>query len=162
MLLSKQRIKELVTNEGLLENFDESSLNGAGYDLRANRFYRIKGDSFLGVTERHLPEIEELEGDVITLKAGEYILVETLEKVHMPANLMARILSRSTLFRSGCVLATAVVDPGYYGILTMGLKNLSDLEFRIEKGARVGQITFEEVSGETELYNGKYQGGKIV
>jgi len=80
----------------------------------------------------------------------------------MPKNLMARILPRSTLFRAGCSLISAVVDPGYRGTLTMGLKNLSDTAFYLERGARIGQIVFEEVAGETVSYNGRYQGGRVV
>jgi dCTP deaminase len=162
MILSAERIRKQVTEEKLIEDFSEKSLNGAGYDLRVGRFYKIRGEALLGVEKRVLPEADEIKADEITLKPGEYLLIETLEKVHMPKNLMARILPRSTLFRAGCSLITAVVDPGYYGTLTVGLTNLSGAVFRLEKGARVGQIVFEEVSGEATEYNGRYQGGKVV
>lgn len=162
MILSAQKIKHLVSKHKLIEYFDEESLNGAGYDLRAGRFHRIKGESFLGVRERRLPEACEIKEDKVTLKPEEYILVETIEKVHMPKNLMARILNRSTLFRCGCSLMTAVVDPGYYGALTVGLKNLSNQDFTVERGARIAQIVFETIEGEATPYEGRYQGGKIV
>ncbi|MBU4202134.1 MAG: hypothetical protein KKB85_03175, partial [Candidatus Altiarchaeota archaeon] len=55
-----------------------------------------------------------------------------------------------------------LVDPGFRGTLTMGLKNLSGHEFRFQRNARVAQIVFEEVSGETKEYDGHYQGGKVV
>ena len=96
------------------------------------------------------------------LAPGEYVLIETIEKVNMPENLIARVLNRSSLFRCGCSLFTAVVDPGYCGILTIGFKNLSEFPFEIEIGARVGQVVFETVKGETKLYCGRYQGGKVV
>ena len=162
MILSAERIRNQVTEEKLIEDYSEKSLNGAGYDLRVGRFYNIHGETLLGVEKRVLPLADEIKADQVTIKPGEYLLIETLEKVHMPKNLMARILPRSTLFRAGCSLITAVVDPGYYGTLTMGLTNLSGTDFRLEKGARVGQIVFEEVSGEALSYNGRYQGGKVV
>ena len=162
MILSAEKIKSLVSEEKLIEGFSEKSLNGAGYDLRVGRFYKIRGDACLGVENRILPEADEIKSEEITLKPDEYLLIETQERVHMPKNLMARILPRSTLFRAGCSLITAVVDPGYYGTLTMGLKNLSGSAFRLEKGARIGQIVFEEVAGEATSYNGRYQGGKVV
>ena len=162
MILSAQRIKKKASEEKLIEGFSENSLNGAGYDLRVGRFYKIRGEAYLGVERRTLPEVDEIITDELTLKPGEYILVETLEKVHMPKDLMARILPRSTLFRAGCSLITAVVDPGYYGTLTMGLKNLSSADFRLEKKARIGQIVFEEVCGQAISYDGRYQGGKVV
>jgi deoxycytidine triphosphate deaminase len=162
MILSAERIKKQVTEEKLIEGFSEKSLSHAGYDLRVGRFYKIRGEAHLGVEQRVMPEVDEIITDEITLKPGEYLLIETLEKVHMPKDLMARILPRSTLFRAGCALITAVVDPGYYGTLTMGLKNMSSASFQLEKGSRVGQIVFEELAGEATSYNGRYQGGKVV
>jgi deoxycytidine triphosphate deaminase len=123
MILSAEKIRKQVTEEKLIEGFSEKSLSGAGYDLRVGRFYKIRGEALLGVERRVLPEADEIIADAVTLKPEEYLLIETVEKVHMPKDLMARILPRSTLFRAGCSLITAVVDPGYYGTLTMGLKN---------------------------------------
>jgi len=162
MILPADEIKKKADEEKLIENYSEKSLNGAGYDLRVGRFYRIRGEAFLGVEKRTLPEVDEISAEGITLNTGEYVLVETVERVCMPKNLMARILPRSTLFRAGCSLISAVVDPGYRGTLTMGLKNLSDTAFYLERGARIGQIVFEEVAGETVSYNGRYQGGRVV
>jgi deoxycytidine triphosphate deaminase len=80
----------------------------------------------------------------------------------MPDDLIAFILPRSTLFRCGVSLRTAVVDPGYRGALTLGIKNEGALEFRLQRGARIAQIVFSEVMGDAAQYSGKYQGGKVV
>jgi dUTP pyrophosphatase len=161
MVLGRSRILKLVDG-GLLENFSIDCLGGAGYDLRLNKAYRLESESFLGIQDRKTPKVREIDGGRFTLKPGDYVLIETVEKVSMPANLAARVLNRSTLFRCGCSLFNALVDPGYKGTLTFGLKNLSDIDFTVEKGARIAQIVFEEVEGETTEYNGKYQGGKVV
>jgi deoxycytidine triphosphate deaminase len=161
MVLGRSRIMELV-GTGLIENFSAESLGGAGYDLRLSKAYRLDSDAFLGIKDRRTPTVSEIVGDRITLAPGEYILVETQEKVNMPSNLAARVLNRSTLFRSGASLFNALVDPGYKGALTFGLKNLGNHDFTVEKGSRIAQIVFEEVSGETISYDGKYQGGKVV
>jgi len=162
MILGKERIQELVEKSALLESFSQDSLEGAGYDLRIGRVYGLKGGGALLVDGKNNPDVEEIEGDEFSLKAGEFVLVESQEKVNMPNNLSARILPRSTIFRNGCALITALVDPGFKGTLTMGLKNLSSHEFRFQRNARVAQIVFEEVNGETEEYDGHYQGGKVV
>ncbi|MBU0761898.1 MAG: hypothetical protein KKD39_02640 [Candidatus Altiarchaeota archaeon] len=161
MLLGKAKIIEYV-NQGLLEDFEMSCLGGAGYDLRLGKIYDLRSDSILGVSKRQMPEVQEVLGSKYSLKQGEYVLVETVERVNMPPNLAARVLNRSTVFRCGATLVNALVDPGYCGTLTFGLKNLSDRNFTVEKGARIAQIVFEEVSGETTGYNGRYQGGKVV
>ncbi len=161
MVLARSRILELV-EAGLIEGFSAGCLGGAGYDLRLGRVYRIESDSFLGVSERRTPEVVEDESDSFTLEPGDYVLVETVERVNMPPNLMARVLNRSTLFRCGCSLFNALVDPGFKGTLTFGLKNLSGRCFTVEKGARIAQMVFEEVDGEAVEYEGEYQGGKVV
>lgn len=161
MILGKKRIQELI-GHGLLENAEVECLGGAGYDLRLGKAYSLETESFLGVSDRKTPKAKEILVDPIHLKPGDYILVETMEKVNMPAGLAARVLNRSTVFRCGCSLFNALVDPGYKGTLTFGLKNLGERGFTVEKGARIAQIVFEEVDGETTEYNGKYQGGKVV
>jgi deoxycytidine triphosphate deaminase len=162
MVLGRDRILELVKTRKLIEDFSESCLEGAGYDLRISGFHRLKKGGFLGAEGRETPDVEEIQASEYILKPGEYILVETAEKVDMPENLMARVLPRSSLFRCGCSLATAIVDPGYKGALIFGLKNQSEFNFKLEKKARIAQIVFEKVEGKTKPYRGIYQGGRVV
>jgi dCTP deaminase len=161
MILGREKLLARI-KEGIIEGYDPSCLGGAGYDLRIGRLYFLKSGGFLGVEARKTPDIEEFPGEEYCLLSGEYALAETIEKVNMPDDLVARILNRSTVFRCGCTLATALVDPGFHGTLTLGIKNLSSQEFRLERGARIAQIVFEEIVGETLQYSGKYQGGKVV
>lgn len=162
MILGKAEIQRRVATENLIDPVDESGYSGAGYDLRLDRIYQLTSVARLGVADRQTPCVEEVSFSTFELAPSAYALVETLEKVAMPDDLMARVLPRSTLFRCGMALATAVVDPGFQGTLTMGLKNQSSHPFSIERGARLAQIVFEEVAGRTENYEGRYQGGKIV
>lgn len=149
----------------LIENVDEKNVQPGGVDLRVKRIYRLKDGGFIGIEDRRSPEVEEVcdsEGERFTLKPNEYVLVETMEKVNMPKDLLAIILPRSSLFRCGVSLYTAVVDPGFHGTLTFGMKNQSKHEFEIEVGSRIGQIVFKDVKGNVKLYEGKYQGGKVT
>jgi deoxycytidine triphosphate deaminase len=164
MILSHEKILEAVRGKKLIENFSPHCLGGAGYDLRVGKVYRLESNGFIGKKEQKNSLVKEKINteNYVVLKPGEYILVETLEKVNMPLNLLARILPRSSLFRMGCSLITAVVDPGFKGTLTMGLKNLSEKSFTFQEGARIAQMIFEEVSGKTKGYTGRYQGGRII
>jgi len=162
MVIGREKILELVKRGKLIEDFSEDCLEGAGYDLRVGKIYRLKGGGFLGAEDRKMPDVEEIRFEEFFLKPEEYVLVETLEKVNMPKDLVAKVLPRSSLFRCGCSLVTALVDPGYVGVLIFGLRNLSEFEFRLEKKARVAQIVFEQVKGKTRSYEGRYQGGKVV
>jgi deoxycytidine triphosphate deaminase len=162
MILGGEEILRRVEEDKLLENFEEDDLESSGYDLRVGRFYTTDGSAFMSRKERKMPEKKEIHEEILHLKPGEYVLIETVEKVNMPADLCARVLNKSSLFRCGASTFNALVDPGFRGTLTFGLKNISDHEFAIERGAKVAQIVFEEVRGEVRLYDGKYQGGKVV
>jgi dUTP pyrophosphatase len=162
-VLGHEKIKEFIASSKILENFEEQNIQGSGVDLRIAKIYKIKSGSKLKKESRQMPEIEEVASSgSYVMKPGEYVLIETMEKVNMPANLVARMLPRSSMFRCGINLATAVVDPGYCGKITVGMKNFSEHEVEVEIGSRVLQIVFELVEGKSVLYDGKYQGGKVV
>ena len=107
-------------------------------------------------------------GDYVApdLPAGSYkVRVEakgfkTIERVNMPENIWAEIKARSTLIRCGVLLITTKVDPGYSGELTFGLFAVK-FDFPLEMGARIANITFHEVVGETSSYRGQWQGGRV-
>ena len=158
-------ILKLIEQKKLVENVDENNIQPSGVDLRVKAVYRLKNGGYLGVKDRRTPDIEVVDKEVgrkVVLNPNEFVLVETMEKVNMPNDVSAIVLPRSSLFRCGASLHTAVVDPGYIGTLTFGMKNLSQFPFEIEIGSKIGQIVFEEVKGNTKLYNGKYQGGKVT
>jgi len=163
MYLSRDEILQLVREQGLIENFREENLQGAGVDFRIDRLYDITSPSALLVEEKRTPEVRELmpEQGRYTLKPGKYYLCTTVERVNMPSSLVAFMLQRSTLFRCGVTLRTAVIDPGYRGVLTVGVKNEGSFEFVLERGARIAQVVFARLGAEAPLYCGSYQGGKV-
>lgn len=161
MYLSKAEILRRIVEEGLLEGCDPSRVQGAGADLAVDKLYELKSGAELRRKGRSLPELGEHAADAYSLAPGKYYLCTTMERVNMPKDLVAFILPRSTLFRCGVSLRTAVVDPGYKGILTLGIRNESEHVFNLEGGSRICQIVFSEVRGEAENYQGKYQGGKV-
>lgn len=162
MYLGSSKIKQRIAEEGLLEDCNLSNIQGSGYDLCIEKLFTVDGPAFLGAEERKLPELQEVEGPTFKLEPGRYCLCVTKESVNMPEDLIAFIVQRSTLFRCGVSLRTAVVDPGYRGALTIGMKNEGTQAFELERGARIAQIVFSEVRGDAEGYSGKYQGGKVV
>jgi deoxycytidine triphosphate deaminase len=162
MYLGSSEIERRIIEENLLGNCSIENIQGAGYDLKIEKLFLIDGPAFLDTEERKLPELQEMAGPTFKLEPGRYYLCLTRESVNMPEDLIAFILPRSTLFRCGVSLRTAVVDPGYRGALTIGIKNESLGEFKLKQGARIAQIVFSEVSGAAAKYSGKYQGGKVV
>ena len=88
--------------------------------------------------------------------------MKTVENLNMPDNLLAIFTPRSTLFRSGIYIFGGQTSPGYKGGLTMGIYNFRDEEFELEMGARVLHIMFAEVKGDSNLYKGQWQGGRVT
>ncbi len=165
MIGYEEILKLIKQKPSLIENVNEKNIQPSGIDLRVKCIYRLKNSGFLGNSDRMTPDVEsvsDMPGEKIRLEPNEFVLVETMEKVNMPKDVMAIVLPRSSLFRCGVSLHTAVVDPGFQGTLTFGMKNLSEFPFEIEIGSKIGQIVFEEVKGNVKLYDGKYQGGKVT
>ena len=170
-ILAVDKLLKLVREKKLVENLSERELKtpeGAGFDLRVGELYQITGKGFLGVEERETPEmrlIAQYEAGKrikVELEPKTYYAFKTIEKVNMPDNLLALMTPRSTLFRSGVHLFAGQTPPGYHGGLTMGLYNFRDQAFELEMGARVVHIMFFEVEGQSNLYQGQWQGGRVT
>ena len=171
MILGPKKLLQLVKKIKLVEGLSDRELTnpeGAGFDLRLGEVYKISGDAFLGETHRKTADIELVqqykEGETreIVIKPGDFLLTKTIESVNMPNNLTASITPRSTTYRSGLMLRTGNVPPGYCGGLTFGLKNEGPVEVTIEMGARFVHIQFSEVDGGGNMYRGQWQGGRVT
>lgn len=171
MVLGIKELHRLVKEKKLVENLSERELKepeGAGFDLRIGEFYELSGSGFLGVTERETPEIKlvaSYDNDgpkKVSLAPRTYYIMKTIESVNMTDDLLALMRPRSTLFRSGVFALGGQVPPGYHGGLSMGLYNFREVPFELEIGARVVHIMFFEVKGESNLYRGQWQGGRVT
>lgn len=170
MILGPKILLKLVKTQKLVEGLSERELTnpeGAGFDLRMGEVYKISGDAFLGETERKTPDIKLVEKYVegkkkkITLKPGDFYLVKTIESVNTPQNITINFKPRTTTFRSGIVIRTGNVAPGYNGPLTFAMKNEGPVAVTIEMGARIIHAQFEEVAGGGNMYRGQWQGGRV-
>jgi len=65
-------------------------------------------------------------------------------------NLEGAIEGRSSWARIGLVNATAVtIDPGFKGVITLELANLSNVPISLYPGSRIGQLICRETSSTT-------------
>ncbi len=169
-----RRIKEENLISGL-GGRDLSNPEGTGIDLRLGAVHRIieggayiEADGPAGLGKRHGVKTEELhrlrEGEVqdeLVIQPGDYYLVQTAETIHTPLDLMPMVYPRSSIFRAGLLLLATKTDPGYKGPLTFGLTNLSSFEVKLQLGARICNIVFHTIEGETIGYRGQHQGGRV-
>ena len=182
MPISALKLLELNQRYHLIENLSERELEnpeGVGTDLRVGEVYKTTEAGFLGIEERHTPEIKKIadikEGDKkVVLNPGAYVLVKTIERINVPSEkisletwkaaryLMPVVYPRSTLQRCGIALFRTKTDPGYSGELTFGLANLGNQKFTFELGARMFNIVFEPVIGDIKrAYSGQHNQGRV-
>ncbi len=171
MFLGVNELLKLVREKKLVEDLCKRELTnpeGAGFDLRLGELFKIKGEGFLGETERKTCEIESVaiykasERRTIKLKPSDFYLVKTIEKVNLPDNLVGFLKPRSTLHRMGLYLMTTQISPGYQGELTLALKNVGDATIEIEMGSRIVHFMCAKVEGKTNMYRGQWQGGRVT
>lgn len=171
MVLGPKKLLKLVKKIKLVENLSDRELTnpeGAGFDLRLGEVYKISGKAFLGIDERHTADIKFIkeykkgEKRSIVIKPGDFLLTKTIENINMPENLTASITPRSTTYRSGLMIRTGNVPPGYCGGLIFGLVNEGSVPVTIEMGARFVHIQFSEVEGRGNMYRGQWQGGRVT
>lgn len=128
----------------------------SGIDLELDKIYIQKTGGSLIDNEKTLPEIEELQGEIYTLKPHTAYLASIKRKIKIPKGFTMLYLPRSTLLRSFISVQTAVGDPGFYGTLMFMIYNHGEYEYKIKSGDRIAQAVVFPVEGSGE-YNGSYQ-----
>ncbi len=161
---SSAQIKELMKKEppvvsGYIDL--EAQLQPSGFDLtlREVNAFSSAGKITCDNASRRISELGAMEfdsGNQLYLAPGAYLLTYN-EIVSLPLNLMALALPRSSLLRSGVTVNTAVWDPGYTGRAQSMLTVLNPSGFSVERNARVVQLVFLLVEGQTDGYRGAYQ-----
>jgi dUTP pyrophosphatase len=163
-VLSKQDIVNLIHREPpLIEAYIdlESQVQPNGFDLtvRDIALLQTPGQIAESNDRRIVSDLAPLVFDgtgFINLVPGIYSITYN-EIVHLPNNLMALARPRSSLLRCGVTVGTAVWDTGYNGRSQSLLIVYHPQGFRLQRNARVIQLVFMKVTGETEGYSGTYQ-----
>lgn len=179
MVLGIDEVLKRVKKDKLIGNLGKRDLKnpeGVGIDLRLGSVHKIiKGGAFIeadgeaslgkrkGVETKLVAEFlesEEIQKEIL-VKPGQYYLVQTVEEINTPSDLMPLVHTRTSLFRAGILLLNSKTDPGYKGKLTMGLTNLSPFAVKLQLGARICNIVFHKIKGSTINYRGQHQGGRV-
>ncbi len=114
-----------------------------------------------------LTEMVEIEDEQpFILHPGEFVLGNTLERIALADNIVARLEGKSSLGRIGLLIHSTAgfVDPGWDGNLTLELSNVSRLPLTLYRGMPIGQISFQYLSTSadnpygSEALRSRYQG----
>ncbi|MFC2073149.1 deoxyuridine 5'-triphosphate nucleotidohydrolase [Chloroflexota bacterium] len=167
-VLSKPDIQRLLQQEPpLIEGYinleEQVQPNGIDLTLREVAMLQTSGNIAASNSQRVVSDLAPLVFDglgFIDLIPGAYIITYN-EIVHLPNNVMALARPRSSLLRCGVTVNTAVWDAGYSGRSQSLMVVYNPQGFRLQRNARVVQLVFLQLTGETEGYQGAYQAENI-
>ncbi len=173
MLLSDRDIKASIAEGRLgLDPYDEALIQPSSVDVRVDRKFRVFHNArypYIDVRQpmEELTELVEVpDGQPFILHPGEFVLGQTLERVTLPDDLVARLEGKSSLGRLGLLIHSTAgfIDAGFEGNITLELSNVANLPITIYTGMPIGQISFMEMDQPVEHAYGsgakgsKYQG----
>ena len=173
MILSDRSILEAL-EEGRIEidPFHRDCLQPASVDLHLGPTFRVFHNArkpYIDVRQPQddLTEIVEVpEGGCLILHPHEFVLGSTIERIRLPADIVARLEGKSSLGRLGLLIHSTAgfVDPGWDGRLTLELSNVANLPITLYPGMKIGQVSFYQLTtpalypyGSPEV-GSKYQG----
>ena len=154
-MLSYHELHDLV-HRSVIDALPEH-INGASIDvclgskLLVERGYFDDEPKVIDLSKREALDFDEVTigPDGYTLQPGDFVLAETLEMFHLPENIAALFVLKSSMARAGLEHSQAgFCDPGWHGsVLTLELKNISSHHaLRIKPGMRIGQMMFFRVA----------------
>jgi len=173
VVLSDRTIRaEIDSGRLVFDPYDPELVQPSSVDVRVDRSFRVFHNArypFIDV-RRPMEDLTELvtvePEEPFILHPGEFVLGQTLERVSLPDDLVARLEGKSSLGRLGLLIHSTAgfVDAGFEGNLTLELSNVANLPITIYHGMPIGQISFMRMDGPVENPYGsretrsKYQG----
>ncbi len=101
---------------------------------------------------------EHVESDYYCLEPGGFVLAQTLETVHLPANLAGLVEGRSSWARMGVAihLTAPKIDPGFDGPITLEMANFTktsiNLRAKVDKPAQLILVQLSSPLPAEEVY----------
>lgn len=156
-------------------------LSSFGYDIRLDDMLWLAGrgdnppvkpgDGAPGIDPKRMEKLSfqwqpvsishNMEGDVFAdIPAHGFVLGSSVEKFHMPHNVVGVCVGKSTYARCGLIVNVTPLEPGWVGHLTLELHNTTQLPIRVYLREGIAQIMFhrgERPRVTYDMRNGKYQ-----
>jgi dCTP deaminase len=93
----------------------------------------------------------------LMLARGQFAIASSIERFHMPRDVLGTVKDKSTWARQGLSVYNTVIEPGWSGFLTLELVNHGPRQITLVPGMPVAQILFQLLDAPTEEpYRGKY------
>lgn len=170
-VLSDQEITDLCSNEQkMLDPFvpdqrgkPSYGLGSFGYDLRLGKRFLVPLGGVnqildpIDFPEHHFREF--ISADTFELLPGSNVLSESVEWFNMPDDVCGVCWGKSSYARCGLLVNVTPLEPGWKGILTIELANISPYPIRLHVGQGIAQVVFFRGSRPNRTYAEKESGG---
>lgn len=141
MTLVDKDILALINSHALL-NADVTQIGSISYDLRTD--YYVQNDSDFK------PEFE--------LAPHESVFVACVESIHMPTDMIGRVVLRNSRIRAGLMLDAPVYQPGHHTRIYFRITNVTEQPMKLTKDSAFASIMFEQLEHAPEHpYQGEFQ-----
>lgn len=176
MILADFEIRFLA-KRGMITPFHENQhgegilsygLSSFGYDARVDKQFKI----FTNVNTTLIDPknfdnrgFVEIEDDFCIIPPNSFVLARTMEVFHIPRNILAICVGKSTYARCGIVVNVTPLEPEWRGTVTLEFSNTTPLPAKIYAGEGACQFLFLKGSQPEISYadrKGKYQNQKEV
>ena len=156
MVLSDRTIRaEIEAGRLVIDPYDEIAGPASSVDVRVDRQFRVFHNARYPYIDVRKPmdDLTELvtveETSPSSSIRASSCSGQTLERVRLPDDLVARLEGKSSLGRLGLLIHSTAgfVDPGFAGNLTLELSNVANLPITIYHGMPIGQISFMRMDG---------------
>jgi deoxycytidine triphosphate deaminase len=143
MLMTDSKIEEAMTSGDLvIKDFSSDFLEAASYDMRVGNRLLISNSE---------TEIDMSRRGSATLAPGVFALVTTYESLKLSDRIAGHIGVKSYYTRKGIVMLTGLqIDPGFEGVLVIGLYNASPRSLTLDYLAPFCTVEFHQLSQRVE------------
>jgi len=164
-LLTDSEIKQAMEKGDIeIEPFDEKQLQSATYDMRLGKRAIISRMVTLEELEKQITREEAKETDIegersIRIPGGAFALVTTLERIRLGKTYAGHIGMSTYYVRKGLSLLSGLqIDPGWDGVLILGLVNVSPRSITIDYQDDICSIEIHRLNIEPDkVYSGSYK-----
>lgn len=161
--VSWSKDKGLTINEKVI-SYGTSSY---GYDVRCAEEFKIFTNvnstvvDAMNFNEKSFVTISAVEKGYVVIPPNSYALAHTVETFHMPRDVMAICVGKSTYARIGCAINVTPIEPGFIGQIVIEIANQTPLPMKVYANMGIAQFIFfqgEECEVSYADRGGKYQG----
>jgi dCTP deaminase len=127
-------------------------LSSYGYDLRCDRKFKVFSNTYRNYTDGGSVIIdpkqpsedtyEDYEGDYCIIPPNSLALASSIERFHIPDDVLGICLGKSTYARCGIVVNITPLEPGWTGHLTLEFSNTTPMPAKIYAGEGAAQLIF--------------------